>query len=100
MPSPGCRKWPGLPWEDKKAAAEDQFFGGSSFMLYLPDGSSLMDTGFHTIHNKTLEILMHHRLQAASLIGKLIVRQENMQIHPLFSQYTANPVNILRKKLI
>ena len=58
------------------------------------------NTGFHTIHNKTLEILMHHRLQAASLIGKLIVRQEDMQIHPLFGQHTANPVNILRKKLI
>ena len=58
------------------------------------------NTGFHTTHNKPLEILMHYRLQAAALIGKLIVRQEDMQIHPLFSQYTANPVNILRKKLI
>jgi len=32
MPFPVCKKWPGLQCDNKKSAAEEQFFGGSSII--------------------------------------------------------------------
>ena len=67
--------------------------------LHIAIQIGIHQAGFYAVHDKTLKILMNHRLQTAPFVGKLIIRQKNTQIHLIRQQDAPYPFDQSRIRI-
>ena len=49
------------------------------------------DARLHAVHDKAVEVLVHHRFQTAALVAELVVGQEDVKVYLLLRQDAAHP---------
>ena len=54
------------------------------------------DARLHAVHDKAVEVLVHHRFQTAALVAELVVGQEDVKVYLLLCQDAAHPFDEAR----
>ena len=49
------------------------------------------DARLHAVHDKAVEVLVHHRFQTAAFVAEFVIGQKYMEVNLLLRQNTANP---------